>query len=66
MPTIRTYSSSTTRYLNLANFIDIFGDTIVQKCSNYTKHSLVYKVYLYSRKCNNYNRKNIKYDIKVT
>jgi hypothetical protein len=39
---------------------------MVQKCSNCAKHSLVCKVHLRSGKCNNCNRKNIKYDIKVT
>jgi hypothetical protein len=65
MPAVYTFSSSMTRYLNLTDFIDVFGDTIVQKYSNYAKHNLVYKVHLRSGKCNHYNRKNIKYDIKV-
>jgi hypothetical protein len=65
MPTVRTSSNSTTRYLNLADFIDVFGDTMVQKYSNYTKHNRLYKVHLRSRKCNHYNCKNINYDVKV-
>jgi hypothetical protein len=66
MPAVRTSSSSTTRRLNLADFIDVFGDTMVQKCNNCAKHNLVCKVHLRSGKCNHCNRKNIKCDVKVT
>ena len=65
IPTIRTSSNSTTYCLDLTNFIDVFGDTIVQKYSNCAKHNRLYKVYLRSRKYNYYNRKNIGCDIKV-
>jgi hypothetical protein len=65
MPAIRT-RNSTTRRLELADFIDIFGDTIVQKCSNYVKHNRAYKVYLRLGKCNYYNYQNQRYDVKVT
>jgi hypothetical protein len=65
MPTVCTSSNSTTRRLNLADFIDSFRDTMVQKCSSYTQYSLIYKVHLRSRKCNYCNRKNIRYDVKV-
>jgi septal ring factor EnvC (AmiA/AmiB activator) len=66
MPTIRTSSNSTTRRIKLANFIDAFGDTIVQKCSTYVKHNRVCKVHLRSRRYNNCNRMNQKCDVKVT
>ena len=66
MPVVRTSFNSTTRRLKLADFIDVFGDTIVQKCSNCAKHNRLYKVHLRSRKCNYCNRKNISYNVKVT
>jgi hypothetical protein len=65
MPAVRT-RNSTTRRLELADFIDIFGDTMVQKCSNCVKHNRLYKVHLRSGKCNYYNRQNLRYDVKVT
>jgi hypothetical protein len=55
MPAVRT-RNSTTRRLELADFIDTFGDTMVQKCSNCVKHNRAYKVHLRSGKCNYYNR----------
>ena len=66
MPAVRTSSTSTTRRLDLAIFIDVFGDTMVQKCSNCAKHNRLCKVHLRSGKCNHYNRKNIGCDVKVT
>jgi hypothetical protein len=66
MPTVRTSSNSTTRRINLADFLDAFGDTMVQKCSTYVKHNRVYKVHLRSGRCNNCNRMNQKCDVKVT
>ena len=66
MPAVRTSSTSTTRRLDLANFIDVFGDTMVQKCSNCAKHNRLCKVHLRSGKCNHCNRKNIGCDVKVT
>jgi hypothetical protein len=65
MPAIRT-RNSTTRRLELADFIDIFGDTIVQKCSNCVKHNRLCKVHLRSGKCNYYNCQNLWCDVKVT
>jgi predicted nucleic acid-binding Zn-ribbon protein len=65
MPAVRTSSTSTTRHLDLTDFIDVFGDTMVQKCSNCAKHNTVCKVHLRSGKCNHCNRKNIRCDVKV-
>jgi hypothetical protein len=66
MPAVRTSSNSTTRRINLADFIDAFGDTMVQKCSTCVKHNRVCKVHLRSGRCNNCNRMNQKCDVKVT
>ena len=66
MPAVRTTSNSTTRRLNLADFIDVFGDTMVRKCSNCAKHNRLCKVHLRSGKCNHCNRRNIDCDVKVT
>jgi predicted transglutaminase-like cysteine proteinase len=66
MPTVRTSSNSTTRRINLADFLDAFRDTIVQKCSTCVKHNRVCKVHLRSGRYNNCNRMNQKCDIKVT
>lgn len=65
MPVVRT-RTSTERRLELADFIDTFGDTMVQKCSSCAKHNLVCKVHLRSGKCNYCNRKNLRCDVKVT
>jgi septal ring factor EnvC (AmiA/AmiB activator) len=66
MPAVRTSSNSTTRRLNLADFIDSFRDTMVQKCSSCAQHGLICKVHLRSGKCNHCNRKNIRCNVKVT
>jgi hypothetical protein len=55
MPAIRN-RNSTTRRLELADFLDNFRDIMVQKCSSYMKYNRVCKVHLRSRKCNYYNR----------
>jgi hypothetical protein len=65
MPAVRT-RNSTERRLDLADFIDNFGDTMVQKCSNCAQHNHVCKVHLRSGKCNHCNRKNLRCDVKVT
>ena len=65
MPAVRT-RNSTTRRLDLADFIDSFGDIMVQKCSSCVQHNRVCKVHLRSGKCNHCNRKNIGCDVKVT
>jgi hypothetical protein len=65
MPAVRN-RNSTTRRLELADFLDNFGDIMVQKCSSYVKHNRVCKVHLRSRKCNHCNRQNQRCDVKVT
>lgn len=65
MPAVRT-RNSTERRIDLADFIDNFGDIMVQKCSSCVKHNLVCKVHLRSGKCNYCNRKNLRCDVKVT
>ena len=65
MPAVRS-RNSTIRRLDLADCIDNFGDTMVQKCSNCVKHNRVCKVHLRSRKCNHCNRHNQRCDVKVT
>ena len=55
MPAVRTRNSTTQR-LELADFLDNFRDTMVQKCSSYVKHNRMYKVHLRSGKYNHYNR----------
>ena len=65
MPVVRT-RNSTFRRLELAEFIENFGDTMVQKCSSCVKHSRVCKVHLRSGKCNHCNRLNQKCDVKLT
>jgi predicted transglutaminase-like cysteine proteinase len=65
MPAVRT-RNSTTRRLELTDFLDNFRDTMVQKCSSYAKHNRVCKVHLRSGKCNYCNRQNQRCDVKVT
>ena len=65
MPVVRT-RTSTERRLKLADFIDTFGDTMVQKCSGCAKNNRVCKVHLRSGKCNHCNRMNLRCDVKVT
>ena len=65
MPAVRT-RNSTTRRLDLADFIDSFGDIMVQKCSSCVQHNRVCKVHLRSGKCNHCNRQNQRCDVKVT
>ena len=49
MPPLRNRSSTYPR-LELTEFIDNFGDIIVQKCSTYIKHNRVCRVHLRSGK----------------
>ena len=65
MPAVRT-RNSTTRRLDLADFIDSFRDIMVQKCSSCVQHNRVCKVHLRSGKCNHCNRQNQRCDVKVT
>jgi len=58
--------NSTQRRLDLAAFIDTFGDDMVQKCSTCVKHNRVCKVHLRSGRCNHCNRQNQRCDVKVT
>jgi hypothetical protein len=64
--TVRPIRNSTIRRLELADFIDVFGDTMVKKCANCAEHGRVCKIHLRSGKCNHCNRMNLRCDVKVT
>jgi hypothetical protein len=53
-------SSSTTRRLELAAHIDLFGDIMPVACRNCRDAGLVCKVHIQSGRCNECNRKNSK------
>jgi hypothetical protein len=53
-------STSTTRCLNLAGFIDIFGDVMPVACRNCRVAGLVCQVHVRSGRCNECNRRNLK------
>jgi hypothetical protein len=58
--------TSTVRCHALAEFIDLFGTVMVQKCSSCRKHNCIYKVHVRSRKCSAYYFKNQSCDVRVT
>jgi hypothetical protein len=64
--TARPERNSTIRRLELADFIDVFGDIMVKKCLNCAENGRVCKVHLRSGKCNHCNRMNLRCDVKVT
>ena len=53
-------SSSTLRRLDLANFIDSFGDVMPVACRNCRENGLVCRVHIRSGRCNECNRSNSK------
>jgi hypothetical protein len=65
MPVVHT-RNSTTRRLDLADFLDNFGNTMVQKCSSCAMHNPVGKVHIRSGGSNHCDRMNQKCDVKVT
>ena len=52
--------NSTVRRLNLADFIDIFGDVMPVACRNCREAGLVCRVHIRSGRCNECNRSNSK------
>lgn len=60
------HSSSTERRKTLADYIDSFGDTMVQACSQCSKNKRVCRVHLRSGKCSECLRRGSRCDIKVT
>lgn len=59
-------SSSTSRRHTLADFIAVFGNEMVKKCSTCAKHQRVCKVHVRSGKCSECLRRNQRCDVKVT
>lgn len=57
---------STLRRLNLAEYINRYGDEMVQKCSTCVKHKRVCKVHIKSGRCGECNRRNQRCDVRVT
>ena len=57
---------STLRRLRLADFIDSFGNDMVQKCSTCRKHNRVCRVHVRSGRCSECNRRNQRCDAKIT
>lgn len=58
--------TSTVRRHRLAEFIDLFGSVMVQKCSACRKHNRVCKVHVSSGKCSACQFKNQRCDVRVT
>ena len=58
--------NSTVRRHNLAEFIELFGTVMVQKCSSCRKHNRVCKVHVRSGKCSACHFKNQSCDVRVT
>jgi hypothetical protein len=58
--------NSTVRRRALADFIDLFGTVMVQKCSSCRKHDRVCKVHVRSGKCSACHYKNQSCDVRVT
>jgi hypothetical protein len=52
--------SSTQRRLNLASYIDIYGDVMPVSCHNCRRQNLVCRVHVRSGRCNECNRSNAK------
>jgi hypothetical protein len=59
-------AESTLRRYDLADFIDVFGDEMVQKCSTCVAKKRVCRVHVRSGKCNVCNRLGQRCDVKVT
>lgn len=58
--------SSTVRRHRLCDFIESFGETMVQKCATCTKHNRVCKVHVRSGKCSECLRRGQRCDVRVT
>jgi galactokinase len=58
--------SSTVRRHRLCEFIEVFGDTMVQKCSTCVKHNRVCKVHVRSGKCSECLRRGQRCNVRVT
>jgi hypothetical protein len=59
-------AASTLRRRKLTDFINLFRETIVKKCSTYVKHNCIYRVHVQSRKYRACNRLSQRYNVKVT
>jgi hypothetical protein len=59
-------AASTLRRRELADFIDLFGETMVKKCSTCVKHNRICRVHVRSGKCGACNRLGQRCDVKVT
>lgn len=62
----RTPAPSTRRRHELADFIDLFGNVMVQKCSTCVKNKRVCRVHVRSGKCSACNRLGQRCDVRVT
>jgi hypothetical protein len=58
--------SSTIRRHRLAEFIESFGETMVQRCSTCVRHNRVCKVHVRSGKCSECLRRGQRCDVRVT
>jgi hypothetical protein len=59
-------AASTLRQHELADFINLFGEIIVKKCSTCVKANWIYQVHVRLGKCRACNKLSQRYDIKVT
>jgi hypothetical protein len=59
-------AESTLRRYELADFIDVFGEEMVKKCSSCVANNRVCRVHVRSGKCNVCNRSGQRCDVKVT
>jgi hypothetical protein len=57
---------STLRRYEISDFIDLFGEIMVKKCSTCAKHNRVCRVHVRSGKCGACNRLGQRCDVKVT
>ena len=57
---------STLRRHRLAEFVELFGDTMVKKCDTCSKHGRVCKVHLRSGKCSECLRRGQRCNVRVT
>ena len=62
----RKQESSTIRRHRLSEFVQLFGEDMVQKCSTCVKHSWVCKVHVRSGKCGECLRRGQRCDVRVT
>jgi hypothetical protein len=59
-------AASTIRRHELADFIDLFGEIMVKKCSTCVKHNRICRVHVRSGKCGACNKLGQRCDVKVT